>query len=121
MASPKDIIAKITLSFSEAGRKVSTDNKVKSSFFIRRITENLQTLYNSNDFVVFSKELRNQEFRRSEFLFDIHVCEKEYTVSSVHKKRFPYAKKSILIIESEFDENTKESAIDLNLRFTQIT
>ena len=102
------------LSFYDASRELSKGNKARSSFFIKRVTERLQELFTGEHYVVFSKELINPEFSRSEFLYDVHVCEKAYTTSSVHKSSLPYAKKSVVIIESEFAVNNRDSGIDFS-------
>jgi hypothetical protein len=57
---------------------------------------------------------RNQDFRRNEFLYDIHVCEYDFVPSGVKGTAIPFVKKSFLQLESEFANNTRESLIDFS-------
>lgn len=90
-------------------------NKMRSSRFIELITKKIKAEFLINDEItVFSKEMvKNTDFKRNEFLFDIHICEVgEFT--SIKNKTVKYIKKSLVEIESEFAKDTFKVAIDFS-------
>lgn len=90
------------------------NHKDRSRVFIKFVHNKLTELYNSKDIVVFSKEKPNNDFNRSEFMYDIHICAFNKVTSPVHGSELPYIKESLVEIESEFAENTRESIIDFS-------
>jgi len=89
-------------------------HKNRSTAFINNIHHNLQEEYDptASKIQVFSGHIKNQEFKgRSEYLFDVAVCEIDYLE---HNKSIPYIKKCLVQIESELRPDVRESSLDMN-------
>lgn len=117
----QDILRCIIKSYREAVDENITDldlqkqNKSRSKRFLSILTDKLQTYFSDkSNTVVFSIEKENKSFKRNEFIFDVHVCECDKTISMVHKRGIPFIVKSVIEIESEFESNLSDTISDFN-------
>ena len=75
-----------------------------SSAWIDCLGEGFQEYYSNKDLRVFWKNNRcNSDFRLSELLFDVSVCQIGCVESIVHRKSLPFISKCLWQVESEFD------------------
>ncbi len=95
----------------------STRSRKFVEYIRKNLSENKSTIFNeSNNVEIFAITKHNEDFRRSEFLFDVHACEIG-TVKSIdpnQNKIIPFIKKSLIQIESEFGNETFDFTIDIS-------
>lgn len=117
---PKSVLAALVRAFQEARRDsrptsddLGREHKERSSVFLKKAHGLLNTHGLFKEDVVFSRHSRNREFKRAEYLFDIHVCSK-WTRKSPNGRDVSVIKKSLLALESEFAEDFSQVMIDLS-------
>jgi len=124
----KQVLSIIWQSFRKAVQKsrnkprinsVGAMHRARSANLLRILQVGLEKYYQSlsigHKIVVFcGSGPRNRDFRRNEFLYDIHVCEYDFVPSGVKATPIPFVKKSFLQLESEFANNTRESLVDFS-------
>ena len=74
----------------------------------------IKEILNHEDIQVFSKGIEKYDhFKLSEYLYDIHVC-KMNKFNSVNNNEVNYVEKSLVQIESEISNNSKDVSADFS-------
>ena len=118
----KDILRGIVNVYSETiievqNQDLSTDksnHRFMSSKFVLNVANKIKDIINGEDIHVFSRYVENyNDFKLSEYLYDIHVC-KMNKFKSVNNHEVNYVEKSLVQIESEFSNNSKDVSADFS-------
>lgn len=100
---------------TENRKRAFKDYKERSSFFVGMLHDKFTIAYPETDgFLVFSRQRKNPGFKRREILFDLLVGKMDSVKSTFHQKSIPYIKSGLIVLESEFAEDSSESIFDFN-------
>ena len=119
----KKIFETVVNEISNDGSIVNMTNPARSELWIETLSKHIDAYFeNDLEIAVFRKTETNEFFsrgcgnERSEFLYDIQVCEMGKITPPVHKESKPldYVRKSLIQIESEFAKSTDQTVVDMS-------
>lgn len=91
------------------------DHRARSRAFLKSLHEGIQAFFKSeSDVKVFSSNFRDNDFNRSEYLYDILVARFKRVKSPFQENEIAFLSENLIELESEFSTNTRDTLIDFS-------
>jgi hypothetical protein len=122
-SDPKSILAEVQAALSvaaakaDAGKKTGDIHRARSKNFVEALADRLRAAHQPDPQVaVLSKHFAENRklFGLNELLFDILVCRTATTRSANGSHTLTYITNAVLVVESEFERNSREAMFDFN-------